>query len=370
MQRLNVLFAVLAFSLVSLPAFASSQDPKGDSLEGRMQALESTQAEIYHTLAEKKAAGLASRITERITLSGLIEVEATAEGIDFADGGSDAASDLVLATAQLGFGLELTESLSGDLIFLFEEDATDLEVDEAAVNLELGPWSGRIGRQYLPFGVYNSHFVSDPLTLELGETRETALLAGYGRDLFTVSAFVFNGDAEKAGAEDHIRDWGVSLAVTPLEGIALGASYLSDLADTDADLLGGADYGERTGAWSAYLVAAWRQLEFSGEYLGATGAFAAADLDADGNGAGDEPAAWNLEIAWYPSGTLEVAARYEGSDQFAGQPETQYGLCTSWGAWENVSLSLEFLHGEFEAAFAEAGEEERELVTAQLAFEF
>ncbi|HXV22509.1 MAG TPA: LbtU family siderophore porin, partial [Desulfuromonadales bacterium] len=209
------------------------------SAEERLRLLEERQAEIYHTLAEKKGAGLAAKITERITISGLLEVEAAAADVEFKDGTSDAASDLALATAQFGLGVKLTEAISGDIIFLFEEgafgaDDTDLEVDEAAINFAHGPWSGRVGRQYLPFGVFHSHFISDPLTLELGETRETALLAGYTYGPATLSAFVFNGDAEKTRNEDHIRDWGASLVVAPTEGVELGGSYLSDLADTDA----------------------------------------------------------------------------------------------------------------------------------------
>lgn len=35
------------------------------------------------------------------------------------------------------------------------------------------------GRQYIPFGNFDSHFVTDPLTLLLGETNEGALVGGY-----------------------------------------------------------------------------------------------------------------------------------------------------------------------------------------------
>jgi len=356
----------------------------------RIEDLEKKQAEIYHTLAEKKDAGLASSITDRITISGLLEVEAAAADVEFKDGTSDAASDLALATAQFGLGVKLTEAISGDIIFLFEEgafgdDDTDLEVDEAAINISLGPWSGRVGRQYLPFGVFHSHFISDPLTLELGETRETAFLAGYAYGPATLSAFVFNGDAEKTRNEDHIRDWGASLVLAPTEGVELGGSYLSDLADTDASLVLFEDpllgevneYRRRVGGWSAFFVAEHGKLGLSGEVLGATRRFAVVNLDADGDGQGDKPLAWNLEASWTLLENVELALRYEGSREFAGQPERQYGIDASWSPWENTTLSLEYLRGEFDRAFigdlvSSTGSpaDKRDLVTAQLAFEF
>jgi len=337
------------------------------SVEERLQALEESQAELYHTLAEKKAAGLATRLTDRITISGLIEVEAAAESLDFADGSSDSASDLALATAQLGFGVKLTEEVRGNISFLFEEDATDLEVDEAAIDIDYAPLFARFGRLYVPFGVFHSHFISDPLTLELGETRETALLLGYGRELFSLSAFAFNGDAERIGEEDHIRDWGASLVLTPAEGVELGGSYLSDLADSDAGLVG--EYRRRVGGWSAFATVERGPFGASAEVLGATKKFDAADLDADGDGRGDRPLAWNLEVSWALLENVEVAARYEGSEEFAGQPERQYGADVSWSPWEQTTLSLEYLRGEFDRDFGD-GLDRRDLVTAQLAFEF
>ncbi len=371
------LFVFLTLLFVPTLSLAANPAPQAEAeISSRMDELEKRQAEIYHTLAEKKAAGLATQITERITISGLIEVEGAAEDAELTDGTSDAASDLTLATAQLGFGVEVTDHILGDLIFLFEEgdEDSDIEVDEAAINLVNEVWFGRIGRQYLPFGAFHSHFISDPLTLELGETRETALLGGYKQDRFSLSAFVFNGDAEKAGQEDHLRDWGVSLTLTPGGGFEMGASYLSDLADTDAELVLSEtnpdnEYGDRVGGWSAYATAAVGKFELSAEALGAVEAFEAIDLDADGNGAGDKPLAWNLELAYYHKETLEFSARLEGSDELAGQPELQYGAGVSWAAWENVSLSLEYLRGEFDEAFGE-GLDNRNLVTAQLALEF
>ena len=362
---LVVLFVLL------LPTLATA-NPETAELERRLAALEQQQAELYHSLAEKKDAGLASNITDRLTFSGLLEIEAGAERLRFADGSSDEASDLAVATVQLGLGAKLNETLSGNVIVLFEEDATALDVDEATIDFASGDWSTRIGRQYLPFGAFHSHFINDPLTLALGETRETALLAGYTHGPATLSAFAFNGDVEKNGADDQIRDWGTSLVIAPAAGLEFGASFISDLADSDAELLSA--YTRRVAGWSSYFHLEQERLRLEVEYLAATGSFAASDLDANLDGRGDQPQTWNLEAAWAMTPALKIAARYEGSDEFAGQPERQYGVGASWSPWENTSLSLEYLRGEFDRAFSADADgnvaDRRDLVTAQLAIAF
>ena len=62
---------------------------------------------------------------------------------------------------------------------------------------------------------------------------------------------------------------------------------------------------------------------------------------------------------------LEVGVRYEGSDDCGDfLPEKQFGGVVSYGLFENTSLALEYLRGEFE------NNDERDLLTAQLAIEF
>ncbi len=365
-RSIVALFACLL--LTPAWALAHGQDQTPD-LDQRLKAVEERQAELYHTLEEKKAAGLATLLDGHLALSGLIEVEAGYQRSRLRDGGSEAASDLTLATAQLGLGAKATENLGATLALLYEEaDQAQIEVDEATIDLSNGPWQARIGRQYLPFGVFRSHFISDPLTLELGETRETALRGGFHLDRIALEAFIFNGDAEQTGKDSQLRDFGASLSLTPVDGLELAASYLSDLADSDSELVGSV-FSRRVGAWSAAAVASFGPLELSGEYLGALRSFAAADLDIAGDGSGDRPRAWNLEAAWYPCDSVEFAVRLEGSDQFAGQPQRQYGLGSSWGFHQHATLALEYLHGRFDQTFGD-GAKARDLATIQLALAF
>ena len=372
---------LMVLSLMILVPVAGWGEPQtNSSVEERLQTLEREQQDLadkfseyqtepYHTLEGKKAAGLGTMIADRLSLSGLLELEGYFESVKDRDGNSDSQSDLTLATAQLSFGVLISEMVSGDVSLLYEEDETDLEVDEAAINLEYNGWFGRLGQQYVPFSPFYSHMISDPMTLELGETRETAVLGGYRTNLVAVELFVFNGDAEEEGGEDHINDYGVHLTVYPTPGLEVGVGYLSDLADSDAELLENEEYQSRTGGASAYFVWEFSDYGLSAEYVGATEDFDAEDLDMNGDGSGDRPMAWNTEFAWYPQSFLEFAVRVEGSDEYYDQPELQYGAKVGWSPMEHLSLALEYLHGEFDKDFSD-DLDKRELVVTQLALEF
>ena len=62
---------------------------------------------------------------------------------------------------------------------------------------------------------------------------------------------------------------------------------------------------------------------------------------------------------------LEVALKYEGGDDLGDfLPNKQYGAALIYGLFENTSLAVEYLDGEYE------NNDERSLATAQLAIEF
>jgi hypothetical protein len=200
--------------------------------------------------------------------------------------------------------------------------------------------------------------------LTLGETRQTALVLAYQREIFTLRAFVFNGKKDKAGSEDHVNDGGMSLTVTPYDGLEFGASALSDLAESGAELLGGNGYSRRFAGWSAYLHLQQGRLGLEAEYLAAARAFAANDLADNVN----RPQTWNLEAAWALTPAVELAARYGGSRELADAPRRECGVDFSWSPLAATTVSVEYLRSNFDPFLAAA--KRRDQLTMQLALAF
>lgn len=328
---------------------------------------------------EKKKESVLGEWAERIHFSGLVETEAAYEDMDFGDPEVEDmdASDIALATVELGVDVDIAKHVQGHVLLLWEEDDTEpLDVDEGFIIIDgedVVPLFLSAGKMYVPFGNFESHFVSDPLTLEIGETNESAVMVGFAGDWLDLSAAVYNGDVDEidddddhingfaAGAVFHIPD-----GMVPNLGLQLGASYISDIAESD-----GLE-GELTGpildhvsGFGAFLSAAFKEtIFFDAEYVGASENFGAGELAFD-NGRGVKPRAWNLELAFAPMDRLLLGLKYEGSDDLGDfLPEKQYGGVASYELFESTILSLEYLHGKFE------NKDERNLLTGQLAIEF
>lgn len=233
-----------------------------------------------------------------------------------------------------------------------------------------------VGKMYVPFGRFESHLISDPLTLELGETRESALAGGLGIDWLELSIGVFNGDIDKTGSDNHIESFvGGALFTLPEDkisgfGLDAGACYISNIADSNGlqDVgtgVSAATVSDHVGGFSVFVSASFMdKFFFDAEYLGATGKFEAGEFGFDG---GEEfnPKTWNVELAFAPFECLEIAGRYGGSgdcDNFL--PQMQYGAAAVYDLFENTSLALEYLYGEFE------NDDKSSLITSQLAIEF
>ena len=350
-----------------LPALAWANNekivPDNGANERRLQ--------IYHTPREKRDAGLDTKLSEWLSLSGLAKIEATSFDNNFRNNISNAGRDDALTAVQLGFKLDISKQVEAEIILDFRDKTTGSALDEAFVELNSGSWGLSVGKQTLPFGSYYSHFITGPL-LEFGETRATALLIGYHYDSgVDFSAFTYQGRARKSNVDERINDWAVAAEAKLLDDrVLLGASYLSDLADSDVQLLKGFDnqYPSRVGAWNAYAVLRAGTAEVSFEMLRAVRAFRALPPTAD------QPRAWNFEIAYYPTATWQVAARFERSAELRDQPERRVGVAVTWLAYGVVTISIEALRADFKPGFVldDNGNELRRqtLFATQLSLEF
>lgn len=320
-------------------------------------------------------------ISDRFSISTLVEVEAfdsnDAEG-DFS--GSDH-SDVELSTVEVALDARPTDRLTGHLLFLFEEpEGDEVVVDEATVSLALSDMLGiTAGREYVPFGRFDSFMVSDPQTLELGETRETALQLDFVSGALSGAVYGYSGDTRDAADGDSIGSFGASVDYGMESGAtlwAVGASVTSNLGESDA--LQYLDAGGTPGALrdevaglGLHAAASVGRVAVIAEHLRALDEFAAGDLG--GAVAGPrEPSASNLEVGLELDGGWTLAAAYQRTDEahFAGLPESVLAATVGYQVSEHVGLALEVNHKEdYDIADGGSGDDSRTIL-GQLAVEF
>lgn len=323
-----------------------------------------------------------------LELSALFEIEASY--VSPYEG--DSTDDLILATAEVGLSSRLNDWLEAGISSLYEQYETDLEIDTAYLRLanpEVSPFSLTTGQVYLPFGVYETNLVSDPLTLELGETRQFAVQLGFAQGLFSGSLYVFKGD-NKIKGEDRIGGWGGMLAVGQKDeerAWSIGAGYINDLGDSktldnlindhrvaaaELDPTISIDPTDRTPAWTVNAV--WRLGPWNlyAEYLSASEDFDPISLPFKEGGA--RPAAWNLEAGYSFSllGRETTAAiAYQGTREALALELPRERWLIGWriGLTDGLSLALEWAHDRDYRERDGGTGQSAETWTAQLAIE-
>ncbi|HID53124.1 MAG TPA: LbtU family siderophore porin [Anaerolineae bacterium] len=329
-------------------------------------------------LAEDRKDETETQWFENITLSGLVEVEAS-----YADTPEGRESDLIVATVELGIDAQLTDWVNAHVLFLYEDGMDHPEVDEALItiaNLDKSPWLLATGRMYLPFGNFKSNMVSDPLTLEIGETREEAVQVGYFADNFYASAFLFNGDANEDGSS-HIDDFGFNLgwahqASDEHLGYGVGASWTSNLADSDSlqeTITDPDDLRDKVSGIGLHGQLEMGPLVLIAEYLSATESFDVTDLAFDGDGA--KPQSWNLEAGWRfqimeKEAVIGMAWQQTKEAVALELPESRLLATVSVEVYKNTSLSLEYTHDKDYSVSQGGSGDDSDALTLQLAASF
>lgn len=323
---------------------------------------------------------------DKITFSGLLEAEAGYSRYepDAAGEPNDESSDITLSTFELGLDVALNDHVSGHALALWEEDDTEpMDLDEGFITFtgtDEIPAYLHAGKLYVPFGAYDTVFISDPATLELGETRESAVFAGYHPEVVDVFAGAFNGDVDEIGKNDHINSFFAGLKCELPEdkargfNLAGGVSYLSNIADSDGlteandmDGDGSADGVKDTvGGISAHFKASFKQCVFcSAEYVGAVNDFKAGELSFAGDNEALRPSAWTIELSCVHPSNVGCGLKYEGTDDCGDfLPEHTCGGTVFCHPFDCARLGLEYLYQKY------ANDDISHGVATQLALEF
>ena len=375
MPASKYLAVTLSLMLLATQGFAATQETvTGNRLQTRplLAAHIDSQAGIENIEERREAVTTESAApltfslgSTNVTVSGLIEAEASLVNVE----GGDEEDNLRLSTVQIGLDSEFNSWLRGHVIGLWEEDDTEpMVIDEAVLSLT-SPWQVvgltpelHLGRQYLPFGNFASGMISDPLTLELGETHTTAAIVALAGGPWKVTVGGFEGSIDDGNA--GLDSWVAAFEATPRNGFTARVSWISDLAESGAELVQDVRvYGNEVSGWSAFVDLRQGDLGMTAEYLAAMNCFKTEQIAAGEDLTGKRPQAFNLELSWQATKKLQLATRYEEAIDYQGDV-SRYGATASYGLCNYALLAVEYLHADAD------GDNPAHTFTAQLAVEF
>ncbi|MFA5687772.1 MAG: LbtU family siderophore porin [Kiritimatiellales bacterium] len=359
-----------------------------DQLQAEVQELK---ALLHNKHRDEAAAEKSSSMHDALALA----VEALPENFEFGalfevEGsyrrerkGGDKESDITMATVELSAGWQLLDWLRGDLGFLYEEDDTEpMEVDQAMITIgstDKFPLYFQAGKMYVPFGNFDTFFITDPVVLELAESRETAALLGFKKGGFMASVSVFNSDVDTEDGGDHIEN-AVLAASYSMESdnfaFAVGSALIRNMftADTlndevdDFRAAGGNVYlDDDTGGFNAWATLTYGRATLIAEYVKALDAVM---FDDGADAAKIKPESFNLELGLEVTDRIGAAVKYERSRRIADIfAKNRCGFVGSYILAENdictLTASVEYMREDFGA-----GERDADVVTGQLALEF
>ncbi len=394
MKKRALPFAITVMIASQSSAFAESFNAQNQAQDALLAKQQTPGAPIrdqkmQDDLADKRdaASGDDHRSWYRhIEIAGLIEIDASV--LDPYAGKRN--SDVRLSTFELGITSQVNEWIKATASLLYEQDETNLEIDVASItlaNTDVTPMFVTAGQIYVPFGVYKTNLVSDPLPLELGETRETALQLGFVKGDISGSAYVFHGD-HLVNGEDQIGSWGASLSYAHEQNDrawSFGVGYINDLGGADtlrevihdnrvAALEADSKFGsDPIAGWTVNAAAVFGKFNLIGEYLAATDDFDAHSLEFRDQNA--RPSAWNIEtgVSFPIMRRKSIASvSYQGTRESLALelPRARWSVGWSVEIFAHTSVALECAHDiDYSKADGGTGNASNRIL-AQLAVEF
>jgi len=249
----------------------------------------------------------------------------------------------------------------------------ELDVAQLRVGPPEGTWFVDGGQFYLPFGRYDSSMVSDPLTLELGETREIGGGLGFALDPFFGAAYAFEGEQHEGGGQSS-NAWGLEVGFAGQVGahsLTLALGYLSDLGDSDR-LREVVEDGDRVGGLAASLLFEAGSWTLIGEYVTATERF---NLGAGETLAEQQPSAWMLEAGYgfdLFRKPAQIALGYQGSAEALALelPAARWLATFNLAIYDYTTVQLEYVHDQDYGASEGGTGDSGNGFTAQVAIAF
>ena len=328
-----------------------------------------------------------SALGEKVTFSGAIELDYSyTDPEDVTDQNSDSTSDLDVGTFELGVDARFYEWVTGNVILKGENLDDDDRVfwDEVTITIQKEgfPLYFVGGKRAQPFGVFNSHLISDPITQDCYKVAKSGATVGLTHDFLglDVSATLYKGEvlADKLSESgygwerdpnpnpdptDDVSSYILNISMVPFEGARLNAYFDSEP--------GQGDRNETAGGAIEYTVG---PVIFDAEYITA--------LNREKNVTANKKykeSAWFVAIAYQVVDSLELAARYEAfeDDQDGDQDgylEDRYLIGTNYTFFENDNIStvlmFEYRRSNYEKSVSSTAHNKANEFFAKMAIEF
>jgi len=292
------------------PVFA---DEPQKTLEQRVERLEN----------EKEETDLIDQISDRISFSGVIELDYSySDDKDTSDKIiNQSTSDLDIGTVELGIEAVLNDYFSASMLLKGEalDSDPDIFCDEIFVTIQKQDFPVYFvgGKRAQPFGAFESLFINDPITQDLYEINKTGAAIGFISDTLglDISIVAYKGEVliqrlSNAGygferdnspgyqATDNVSSYIFNMTISPMDGLFFSAYFDSEPGEGERNTtLGGSVHWEVAG------------LIIDGEYIGA--------LKRENHYTDNieyKEAAWFGSIGFQVMDTLIAAVRYENFD--------------------------------------------------------
>ena len=352
----------------------------GISIEERVAAIEKEMAKPEETADLKAQGGPMGEISEWVTLSGGIEVEMGFESSDVNNANN---SDVSLATAELGIEASPQDWLTGFMLIKWEDEDDKMIVDEAHITLgstDEIPYYLSAGKIYVPFGLFETMMISDPITLDIAETVDNTIQVGFEMKGIRSAVYAFNGEAEEAVDKDDTIDvFGVSLGYAKENdefSFDFGVDWVNNILESGGfrDVYNNngwaATLDDQVPGFAIHAMATFGPVCLIGEYIAMTD-----DVKAVGGARIlEEISAYSLEAGYtFEMSGFEttLAIGYQASDYAADiLPESKFLTSIGVGLTDNLSLALEYSKAENNSVVDSGDGDKFDTITTQLAFEF
>jgi len=347
LKKKTILFMALVFLCFLIPQPASSEGISNYELEQEIKSL------------KEKIEG-ASVLSDKLTFSGAIELDYSyADDSNTGDSTvNDSTSDLDIGTVELGVEAAFHEYVTGTFILKGENLDTDSNTfwDEATISIqkEEFPFYFVGGKRGQPFGIFESHLISDPITKDCYEIAKTGATIGYTTEHLglDISATIYRGEVLMAhlveagyGFErnnsptyaetDDVSSYIGNIAISPIESLILAAFYDSEPGDGERNTTAGVMFHYEISNITLdaeYITALKREKHFTDnkEY---------------------NEFAWFIGVAYQTAEPLKIAARYAAfNDDITGEQDghltNRYSIGFTYTLFENDSFATNLM-GEY-----------------------